>query len=188
MPELILTDDHHYFLDGKPLDGVSYILEVSGLQPDMKWIDVWYKEKGIAVHRACELFDRGTLDFESVDPRIVGYLRSWEKYRLKYPGYASYLEEKLFDPIYHYAGKIDRSDCDIKSGAQMKHHRYQIAAYNNLARVNGLKQSPDRCVYLQEDGSDPFVKIHSRRDLKDSLETFLCALRVVRSRKEDGTI
>lgn len=38
------------------------------------------REIGSAVHLACELHDRGTLDHSSVGKDIDGYLRAWRKY------------------------------------------------------------------------------------------------------------
>jgi len=196
-----LTPEHRYFVDGVEYDGVTAILRAESFMPsyipaDLDWYIVrgtivpaipadldWYLERGRMIHKATELYDKGILDESTVDERIQGYLDSWKHYRTGLPPYpAETIEIRLCDPLYQFAGTLDRWDLDIKSGQPERWHIYQIAAYAHLARVNGLSITPYQTVYLQEDGSRPLVVKHNRRELMKAGETFLCALNVHRAK------
>jgi len=185
---LTLTDEHIYLLDDKPLDGVTSVIREAGLMPSYKPKDLeWYLAKGTAIHKATELFDKGTLDESTVDPRIIGYLESWQKLSAReFTG----IEVQLADAIYGYAGTIDRLPLlDIKSGAPEKWHKIQLGAYYGLCKANDMIFRPSAmAVYLQEDGAFPKVITYTIKEIQDALKIFLSALVVVRARKEMGLI
>lgn len=191
-PEVILTPEHRYFVDGVEHDGVTSVLRAEGFMSLFIPADLdWYLDRGTKIHRATELWDRDILDESAVDPRIAGYLESWKKYRYQQNPAPVVLgseeaEIKLCDPLHRYAGTLDRIDCDIKSGQPERWHIFQIAAYAGLARVNKLPGSPNKTVYLQEDGSTARVIEYSPWQLRKALQVFLCALTVHRAKKEMG--
>lgn len=176
-------EKHEYRLDGNLLDGVTTVLRQAGFFPEYQPTDSeWFMDRGSIIHKVTELNDKGTLDESTVDPLIAGYLESWRKLGLKYtPGQ---IEIKLCDPVYLYAGTLDRHDCDIKSGAPAKWHRYQLGAYWGLKKLAGLGADPMSAVYLQEDGSMPKVVTYAVKDMMDALEVFKCALVVIRAKME----
>ena len=182
-------DKHEYRLDGKLLDNVTSVIREAGFMPSYTPADLeWYLERGRAIHKATELYDKGELDESTVDPRIFGYLKSWKTLNFKY--HPQHIEMPLCDPIYGYAGTIDRLPLlDIKSGQPEKWHRIQLGAYYGLCRANlTVKEFPPAaagmCVYLQEDGSAPKVITHKYTDLHDALKIFHAALIVIRAKRE----
>lgn len=180
---LILTESHEYFKNGISYASVTKTISEIGFMPSYQPADLdFYLARGSAIHKATELYDLGTLDEESIDPRISGYLESWKKLNKHYlPGQ---IEIRLCDEIYLYAGTLDRPDIDLKSGVPAKWHRIQAGAYWGLKKLAGLGAEPMSAVYLQEDGSMPKVVPYTMKDMRDALEIFKCALVVVRTKKE----
>ena len=68
-------EDHQYFYDGRPVRGVTEILEAAGYV-DRRWFTAAARARGSAVHKAVELLARGDLDERTVDPRIIGYVEA----------------------------------------------------------------------------------------------------------------
>lgn len=191
MKIVVCTPEHEYFVDGVKFDGVTSILRAEGFMPSYVPPDLdWYLERGTMIHHATALWDMGTLDESTVDPRIAGYLESWKKYRQQDGSDVVLLrpdevEIMLHDLVYQFCGTLDRHWCDIKSGGPERWHIFQIAAYAHLARVN-KRHGPDRTVYLDEDGNLPDVQIYKPADLRRAAETFLCALNVHRAKRAMG--
>lgn len=183
---LILDEEtHKYTLDGKPLDGVTETIRLSGLMPSYEPQDLeWYLQRGQAIHKATELYDKGTLKESTVDERIVGYLESYKKLGLKYK--PDEIEIKLADPIYLVGGTLDRIDCDLKSGVPLPWHMVQAGIYWQLKKINGLDKCLMKTWYLQEDGSYPKIKTYTMQELLQGIKIFYAALVVVRAKKEFG--
>lgn len=194
MPEIILTDEHRYYVDGIEYDSVTNILRAEGFMSNYVPADLdWYMERGTKIHKATEMYDKDMLLESSLIPKpgfydIRPFFESWKKYQIeRSKTYAPCeIEIQLFDPVYQYAGTLDRIDLDIKTGQSERWHIFQVAAYNKLAKLNGRLEGPDRTVCLQEDGSYPKVKIYTPAELRRAYETFLCALNVYRSKREMG--
>jgi len=184
MPKLELDDQHRYTLDGKGLDGLTSTIAEAGLISG--YGSDWYMQRGTFIHQATEYWDKGELDESTVDPHIQGYLESWKQFRKDQNYKPDEIELKLYDPIYLYAGTIDRLPlCDLKSGVEEKWHKWQLAGYWNLCRVNGLQ---DQClnpfiVYLQEDGGPPKLKNYTQSQMRETLKDFLCILQFVRIKR-----
>jgi len=145
---------HTYSESGQVIPSVTQILSGEGLVTYFN-IDPWYLERGKAIHKACEYFDKGILDWDFVDPQIIGFVSAYMNFRteLEYGYDLSHIEESLYHPIYHYAGTPDRflPLLDIKGvqGCEL-----QLEAYAELLRAN--KINPGREAYtlhLKEDGT-----------------------------------
>jgi len=93
--------------------------------------DIWYAERGRAIHKACELHMLGQLDTESIDPVINPY----------YEAFLQFLDDTKSSPI--------NGVLDIKSGVPQAWHSLQIAAYYELWR-NGLDENNAPLVYVNE--------------------------------------
>jgi len=63
---------------------------------------------GKAIHRATELHDRGTLNIETLDPRIVPYLDSWIEFKKQTGCEIVEIEHRVYDKVLRYAGTLDR--------------------------------------------------------------------------------
>ncbi len=187
MPELILDENHRYTLDGRPLDGVTSILKEAGLING--YGSDWYLHRGTAIHKATEFYDRGTLDEDTIDPQIAGYLESWKRFRLDQDYQPTYYELSFSDPVLLYAGTLDRLPLiDLKSGAFAPWHVLQLAAYWNLIRVN-MGQS--HCltpmgIYLDEDGRPPKVRTYTQTEMRQEFKSFCSFLHTVRWKRERG--
>jgi hypothetical protein len=74
-PRVRRHDPHH-------LPSVTEMLSVLGFRTT-PFIDMAYAfARGTAIHRACELDDRGTLDEASVDAAVLPFLRGFRKFKL----------------------------------------------------------------------------------------------------------
>ncbi len=187
MPDLILTDDHHYFLDGKPIDGFTSTLKEAGL---IRNSDQWYLTKGTAIHLATEYFDRGTLDEETLDPQIAPYLESWKRFRKD----QNYTPIEIEYPTYHpellVGCKIDRlpGPVDLKSGSPEPWHILQIAFQWSTLICHGmhnLARSPQD-VYLDPDGGPPKVKSYKISEMREAFKVYCSMLHFIRWRRSVG--
>ena len=195
MPSPSFTFDpiaHIYYLDGVEIPGVSDALEEGGLKhsyggfQEAQW-------RGLHVHNACELLDLGDLDWNSVYPQWLGYVKSWERFKEEYGFINELVEFQTYHPAYHYGGTIDRRGrcsgitldynhltpgrrvlADLKTGAPEDWHRFQLAGYQAL-RFEDWKDDLRLGIYLQEDGScAKYVKYEQSEDLR----LFLAALTI----------
>lgn len=110
-PEGITFDEEHhiYTVNGEVIPSVTTILKKAGLTPD--WSNVpdieWYADRGKAIHTATEMWENGTLDDDSLDPRIVGHVEAYKSFRRDFPATVTAQEIMLWHPVYKYAGRID---------------------------------------------------------------------------------
>ena len=66
------------------------------------------RERGTAVHKACELFDMGTLDEEDLDEQIVAYVRAWAAFMYDWKPELTAIEQPGYHKSLLYAGTPDR--------------------------------------------------------------------------------
>jgi len=181
---ITLTEDHRYVNEvGREYPGVTSVIRTAGL---MGWMpdDDWYLDRGHAVHSACELWDKGTLDEDALDPQIRPYLDAWRAYRRDTGYHAENVEEieqLVCNPVVGYCGKIDRPGLDIKTGAPTKWHILQAAAYWHALKTRGEWHS----VYLRDDGTYKLV-IYRASELQAAFKVFCAALIVTTWAKENG--
>ncbi|MDD2858876.1 MAG: PD-(D/E)XK nuclease family protein [Candidatus Nanopelagicales bacterium] len=133
---------HTYRVDGVRLPSVTQIMRATGIIDD-RWFDAWSRDRGSAVHLACELADHGTLDEASVDPRIRGYVTAWERFLSETRATVAEIEFRHSSAALGYAGTIDRvlslhgdrpAIVDLKTGAPGRAAGIQTAAYADLYR------------------------------------------------------
>jgi hypothetical protein len=182
---IVLTDEHKYFVDGKNFDGVTNIIQLEGGMPGMEFVDPWYAERGKMIHLATALYDMGTLDESTVDPRISGYLESWKIFKAQ-NGITYSLEQievKMVDTLYRYAGTIDRLPLlDIKAGIYKKADLAQLGGYFGLCqsmkidRLWYMGAYARQIVYLDENGEPPCVDSYTISQAQSARDSFLCAL------------
>ena len=139
MPDILTFNEdlHEYRLNERKIPSVTQILA------DLSFIDDSFftlesRERGRKVHKITELYDDGSLDMETVDPRLKGYLDAWISFVRK-EGFAWIaIEKRIFHPTYWYAGTLDRKGVnqrgktillDIKTGVPSKWHSFQLGGY-----------------------------------------------------------
>lgn len=107
---LSFDEEHHVFtVKGEMIPSVTTILKKAGLTPDwsaIKGIE-WYADRGRYTHQATEMWEKGTLDEDTVDPEIAGYLNAYKSFRSDCPVTVTGQEVMLWHPTYKYAGIID---------------------------------------------------------------------------------
>jgi hypothetical protein len=139
--------DHKYFWNGLPVPGVNEILTSLNL------LESWGSEvdmlRGTYVHKACELYDLGTLDEDNLDPLIAGYLEGWKKFTIE-TGFKFLLNEHMFYSELGYAGRVDRYGTvnmdlcvlDIKTGDPGWITGMKLAGYEQLVRESWSASDP----------------------------------------------
>ncbi len=187
MSELILTNDHRYFLDGKPIDGLTSTIQEAGLMGN--YGSEWYMDRGTAVHLATELWDKGTLDESTVDPQIQGYFNSWITFRKDQNYTPLHIEFQIYHPQLMVGMKIDRlrGPIDLKSAVPAPWHILQVACHwATLKAYPGLADMAltPMDVYLDPDGGPPKIKIYSLSELREAFKVYCSMLHFIRWRRE----
>jgi hypothetical protein len=145
------------------------------------------------VHLACQYYDEGDLDFDSLDPELEGYVSAYAAWRQESGLSGSeWIECPMTDPRGLYRGTSDRiftarprSLWDIKTGAFQAWIALQTAAYVNML--------PDPysysrfSVHLSPDGAYS-VREFPKADYAQDLAVFLSALNIVnyKRRRSNG--
>lgn len=163
-------EKHEYWLGESRLPSVTEILNDVGLISDYAKNEE-AALRGTYVHKACALLIDGELDWNSVDERITGYVKSFHLWVIhcglnrQHP----IVEKPGFNSDFGYGGTPDlifnagiRSIApllvDLKSGTPAEWHRLQTAAYVNM---NDLPIMDRATVYLNRDGKMPLYKEHT---------------------------
>ena len=185
MPELLLDENHHYTLDGKPLDGLTSTIAEAGLMGNFG--SEWHMDRGSKIHLATEYFDKGTLDESTVDPQIQGYLESWKRFRADQNYIPIDIERQFFNSVLLVGMTIDRlpGPCDLKSGSSEPWHILQISLHWSTLIGLGLKdmaKSP-MDIYLDPDGGPPKIKLYSYLELKEAYQVYCSMLHFIRWRR-----
>lgn len=136
---------HRYFWNGVQVPGISEILKGVGLIDDRFYNDEAALQ-GTYIHKATALWDRGTLDEDTLDPAIKPYLEGWKAYRAQSGIRPVEIEQPRYSEIFGFAGTPDRiSDAanghrvieEIKTGYEATWWDYQRVGQDIL--VNGTR-------------------------------------------------
>ena len=104
-------EKHEYRLGGKVLPSVTEVISSAGLV-DFSRVPAetleTARQRGTAVHSACNLYDHGTLDYASLDPVIWPYLEAWDKFVRQADVTIHMTEHPVHSTKHGYAGTFDR--------------------------------------------------------------------------------
>ena len=171
----------HEYRDGDTIiPSVTQILKSAGMIDD-RWFTAEARERGSAVHSLCQRYANGErrddLGRELASLEYVNALAAWFRDRRPYAIATEQMIEGKLDGR-RYAGTFDllaevrgrRWLVDYKTGAGMKWHPAQIAAY-------AIAVNPDRCImlHLHADGTYRENVIQGRellaglQDFKDAI-------------------
>lgn len=175
-----VQSEHRYYLNGeRELPSVTTVLKAQGLIDD-RWFTEQARLRGDYVHLACRMLDDDELDEGTIDPGISPYLDAYRSFlAIAKPSYV-YVEHRVFDPVYGYAGTLDRAGTvcgeptvlDIKTGGVYPSVGPQVAAYRRLLpKPHAWKRA---ALQLKDDGT---FSLHPLTDRSDE-EVFLSALRL----------
>lgn len=179
--------DHKYTYLGSPYPNVTSILQAVGIT-NYTWMPAAQKEavfqRGSFAHKACELDDDGSLDWEELDEELRGYVLAWRAFKAELSVMGGVLlpdwtERKMVCVALGYCGTMDRMvelnghtvPLDIKTGVITKACGIQLAAYD-LAR--GACDGERWGVQLSKDGEYKLVKYTNKQDYA----VWLAALKV----------
>jgi hypothetical protein len=182
-----------YRVGGQPYPRVTAILEATGLVdysrvPEQKIADAQWR--GSAVHLACQYLDEGTLDWSSVEPEHLPYVRAWQRFRDE-SGFDVEAAEQMVCSRAGYAGRLDRRGrlrdgslavLDLKTGSVMPATRLQLAAY--VMCLDQPYAYSRHAVRLTPEGRFS-VTTYLKRELAADFAVFLHALGVYCWRKEN---
>ena len=178
--------NHKYTIDDQPVPGVSEILQGVGYV-DTRYFDAESRQRGTAVHKVCELWDKGTpIPGLAKFPELHGYLEAWKKFRAEAGFKPEEIEYVVGHPALMYAGTLDRLGdmdgsnllVDIKTGTPAWWHPIQTAAYGGMVMGTG----PRMGVYLRGNGD---YRIESHNDYMD-WDRFVWALNIWKEKEPHG--
>ena len=158
---------HTYKLAGKPIPGVTTILQpLSNFDFVKPEVLAAAQQFGTAVHLACELWDRGTLDEAALDPALAPYLAGWKAFSAEHAVSWTRIEARVVNELHWYAGTLDREGkvdgkpavVDIKSGAalypatgpQLAAYKNAVPAISPLTKRFAVRLKPDGGYVLKE--------------------------------------
>lgn len=185
-------ENHRYTWNGVEVPGVTQILGDCGLS-DFSRVPPADLERaqrrGKAVHLACELYDKGKLNVDTLSPVIMPYLDGWIEFRKAFGGEITHIEQSWYSVRYKFAGTLDRVVrshekrpydyiIDIKSGAAVKSTRIQTAGYKILRVENGeLLGAHIKRMVVQLTSKGEFV-IHPHKEHSVDERIFMSALSI----------
>lgn len=149
---------HTYRHGGIKVPGVTTILApLTNFDAVPKLILKAASDFGTNVHAAVDLYNKGTLDEQALDPHLLPYLRSYKKFLANTGFQVTTSEQRVFNFELFYAGTCDVTGTwkettwvlDIKSGSRIPRSvGPQLAAYQHA-----LNPQPRRrlCVQLKPD-------------------------------------
>jgi hypothetical protein len=200
MPNLILTPEHDYFLDGVELPGVTKILKEAGLS-NFDRVNPEILERnadfGKAVHNTIHFRCKGTLDESSVDDAIKGHLQGWDNFVEDYGYKCLRTEFQGYSSAFRFAFTIDQLGemtggkypgltlADIKTGMPTASHKYQMGGYKIGA---GKEYRNIVVVYLDPSYKPRGYKVVFATNNKREQGVFLAALTLYNIRKQEGLI
>ena len=172
-------ETHEYFIKNRKAPGVTGVLKEAGFI-DGEWYTEESRQRGTAVHEATQFLDEDDLDWDTLHPKILPYVKAYEKFKLDTGFKPDLVEHRVFSDLYHFGGTLDRTGTfpngdetllDIKSGAIAFWTALQTAAYDYCLD----KRRQRMAVQLKNDGT---YKVKTFKDPND-IKIFLSAAVVV---------
>lgn len=187
-------EGHKYIWDGLRVPSVTQILENVGISDFSNVPESILNNSinfGLAVHKMCELYDRGMLEMKSLDPQLLPVLGQWQKFLKDYQVKLdpNFIEQAFYCSKFKYAGTPDRVCTikdrnivlDIKTGAVNPSHAIQLAAYQLGIAEEGLKIQGRWTIYLSAEKYK--IEIYKKQS---DFSVFLSALNIYNWKKNKG--
>jgi hypothetical protein len=100
--------EHRYFVGDRELPSVTRILQDARLADfSAPWFTADVMERGTLVHAAIALDNEGALDYDALDPVLVGYVNGWRRYLDEAGATVLDFERPVCDLAAGYAGTLD---------------------------------------------------------------------------------
>lgn len=180
---------HEYRIGGRLVPSVTQVLSI--LQ-DLGGVPAEVLERaaefGTHVHQAVDLWNKGSLDEDALDPALAPYLADWQKFVADTGAEILGSEIRVYHPGLKYAGTLDTlarirgkvALIDIKSGVVPRTVGPQLAAYETAYSSSEDNEHAIRrrlCVQLTGDG----YRLHECKNNSD-WSIFQSALNIWRFR------
>jgi hypothetical protein len=106
-----VEEDHSYWMDGRRVPSVTQILELAALTVDYSTIPAatlaHARERGSHVDLCCDLYDQDDLDWTTVHPECVPYVKAWAAFRERERFTPTLWQHRVYHERLEYAGTID---------------------------------------------------------------------------------
>ena len=191
---------HTYWINGIKVPSVTQVLREAGIIDHSKIpqdkLDIAMKF-GIAVHKACELYDNHNLDWNKLDIKLKPYVNAWVLFIVETGFIVKQNEKPIGSEKYMVAGTPDRTgklfnaraDVEIKStyamdiqGLELQTGGYELIYNEGLYGINKIKKRIG--VLLKPDGT---YKIEPCKNKSDKFD-FLVCLQMYNLKKKRGLI
>jgi len=179
---------HTYSVNGVGMPFVTGILTSCGLITGRRFMSQADSDRGTAVHKITEFYDKGTLDETTVDPRLVGYFNAYKRFLAEHNPVWGAIEKRVFSPL-GYCGSIDRigtignrlTVLDIKTGVPCKWHGLQLAGYaiTTISEQIEFAEIDRVSLHLADDGEYKMIHHGDPADM----QYFLACLSVAQLKK-----
>src|SRR3990172_7625330 len=103
------AETHEYSVDGRRVPSLTEILNSAGIV-DSQWFNDYARDKGTFVHSMTAMWDKGTLDEDTLDPQLFMYLVAWRSFRVENRVFLEFadIERPLFHETLMYGCTPDR--------------------------------------------------------------------------------
>ena len=176
------NDKHEYRLNDRLMPSVTTVIGTI-LNHDYSDLDPYYKDFGIAVHKAVELDILGTLEASSITADVLVCLKSYREFAGKCYLENIISETRAYNEKLWVAGTMDiianlhdgKYIIDIKTkGKKNSHkngwHKIQTAGYSLLYDKEQTNPPKRGALYLFREGGYEFVPHPDPRDLSMFVE------------------
>jgi hypothetical protein len=188
-PATFQAAGHLYAHEGVIVPSVTQSLTLAGID-DVSRIPRHHLERaaaiGTAVHSACHFLDDDDLELDSLDPKIVGYVLAYQRFKQEHNFTPRVIEQRGVsispDGDLPYGFCLDRIGTiggvelllDLKTASRrQKWWSIQTAAYAQATNFNG----PRFELHLAKDGTYKFNRHPNAGDFRDWLGALIVAHR-----------
>ncbi len=166
---------HTYRFGGRKVPSVTTVLEpYSGLHHVDPELLAAAAEFGTHVHDACDLYNRGKLDWSALSEPLIPYVQGWENFLNDTGAVVTASEQRVWHPRLMYAGTLDnvvhwkksQHMIDIKTGTTVpKSVGPQTAAYSEAWKVETKQRLKMRyCCHLLGEGRYNLITLNDPQD------------------------
>ena len=136
IPVELEEESHTYTVDGVQVISVTQAMKAAGLV-NTEFCTEYGRRRGTAVHKAIHFLVEGSLDLNSIDPKIQGYLDAYQLFQAETEFEPLMVERRVWSPTRRYAGTLDqfgnlnhrRALIDVKTGKLEPATGIQLTGY-----------------------------------------------------------
>jgi len=154
MPLLFDEENHRYYLDSRPLPGVTSVLNgaaaYAGVSPDVL---EEASRRGTYIHQCCEMLVWGSLDLDSVPDHLRAYIHAFDRWLVEVKPEIELTEERVWHRRFMYAGTLDLK-CKIRRRSRVIRNVTDIKTTYRLMSMVGPQLAAYREAYNSAGGND----------------------------------